>query len=117
MRAQRTKSLVEAVRVRIRELRLERGLTREQLCEAAGLSTDAVSRIEGGTRVPTIASLEKLAGALRVPVAVLLTDQAAEVPELEFSPSVMRTARMLSAAEPETQALVEKICGLIVRAS
>ena len=69
-------SLKEVVRARIRALRLERGLTQEALCERAEVSVDAVNRIENGTRVPTIDTLEKIASALGSSVADLLHKQA-----------------------------------------
>lgn len=65
-------SLKEVVRARIRSLRVERRLTQEELCERADISVDAVNRIENGTRVPTIDTLEKIAIALGTSAAELL---------------------------------------------
>src|SRR5690606_13234075 len=50
-------SLSDRVQRHIRELRKERGLTQEQVCELAGVSVDAVTRIESGTRTPTLPTL------------------------------------------------------------
>jgi transcriptional regulator with XRE-family HTH domain len=61
-----TKTIEAAVRARIRELRTARGLTQEQLCEHAGISIDAITRIESGSRTPTLSTLASIAKALGV---------------------------------------------------
>jgi len=55
----------------IRELRKERGLTQEQLAEGSGLSVDAVRRIERGAFSPSLATLRKLCGGLRLSLRTL----------------------------------------------
>jgi transcriptional regulator with XRE-family HTH domain len=54
------------VRERLRLLRQQRGLTQEALAEKAGVSVDAVTRIESGRRSPRLDTLERLAAALAV---------------------------------------------------
>jgi len=56
---------------RIRALREDRGLSLRLLAERAGLSTNAISKIERGENSPTVASLHKLATALSVPITDL----------------------------------------------
>lgn len=51
---------------RLRELRLEAGLTQRTLADRAGFRTDAVSRWEAGLRVPTWLHVLALADALGV---------------------------------------------------
>lgn len=57
----------------VRRLRLERGLTQEQLSELSGFSQFYISSLELGRRNPTIVSLFELAQALKSTPAELLT--------------------------------------------
>lgn len=50
----------------VRELRLERGLTQEQLADAAQIHVTYLSGIETGKKNPTIGLLNAVAGALDV---------------------------------------------------
>lgn len=59
---------------RVREARLAAGLTQEALAEAAGLHPTFISNVERGYRVPTVATLLRLAGGLDVPPGVLVDD-------------------------------------------
>jgi len=58
--------------VTIKRLRERRGLTQAALAKAAGVHRVYVAQIEGQTKVPSIATLEKLAKALNVKVGRLL---------------------------------------------
>lgn len=55
----------------VRAWREHRGLTLQQVADAAGLSKPFVSQIEGGKRVGTAATLKKLSRALGVPASAL----------------------------------------------
>lgn len=58
---------------RLREARHERGLTREELAERAGLSTDLIAKLEQGQReTARISSLSRLANALGITLSDLL---------------------------------------------
>lgn len=70
-------------------LRAERGLTLDVLAEASGVSRAFISQIESGRANPTLATLDRLAGALGTPAADLLSDGAGRS---EFEP-VLRPAR------------------------
>ncbi len=61
-----------AARTRIREARKRAGLTQEELAARAGLTQSHLSRLELGKYVPTLATLERLARALRIPLPDLL---------------------------------------------
>lgn len=57
---------------RLRELRLERGLSQEELGELAGLDRTYVSSAEAGRRNVSLKTIYKLAGALGVHAGDLL---------------------------------------------
>jgi transcriptional regulator with XRE-family HTH domain len=58
---------------RVRQRRAELGLSQEALAELSGLDRTYISGIERGVRNPTLSTAEKLAGALGVPLAWLVT--------------------------------------------
>lgn len=60
--------IVGAIGPRLRELRLQRGLSLQQLAERAGVSAAAIHKIERSGMVPTITTLLKLADAFDRPV-------------------------------------------------
>ena len=63
---------------RIKTLRRFRSLTQEQLAERSGLSYKFIGEIERGTGNPTIETIGKIARALEMPVARLLTEKKEE---------------------------------------
>ena len=107
--------LDEGVRQRIRELRVERGYTQEQLCERAGISIDAVSRIEGGSRVPTLDTIERLARAFSVSPAAFL-EKAPTVSEPRPAAPFRRIQALLAGQPDEVQRLAEQAVSAVVRA-
>ena len=50
----------------LRKIRLEQGLTKEQLADKAGMHFTYVGQIERGIRNPSLVNLQKLAKALNV---------------------------------------------------
>ena len=61
--------LASALPGAIRELRLRRKMTQEQLAEAATISIDQISLIERGKSGVSFSSFEKLSRALKLPVS------------------------------------------------
>lgn len=57
---------------RLRSLREQRGLTQEGLAEAAGISRDAVARLELGVRSARLSTLERIQEALGVSMESLV---------------------------------------------
>ena len=106
--------LAEVVRQRIRSLRIEQGLTQEALCERAGISVDAVTRIEGGSRAPTLDTIERLAGALRCSPSVLIG--GAEPPKSELPVALRRIVAVLEREAPTTIEAAELAVRAFVRA-
>ena len=60
--------------VRLKQRRLEAGLTLAALAEQAGFGKAYLSRIESGQKVPPIGSLARIASVLGIEAASLLTD-------------------------------------------
>ena len=92
--------LTKVVRERIHRLRKQRQLTQEALCDKAGISVDAVSRIESGDRVPTLETLQRIAAALNVRVTDILRET--RLPEQRFSPSLQKIVDLL---EPRSKSI------------
>ena len=67
----------EAVGRRVREARAGRGLTLDQLAERSGVSRRMIVNVEAGTSNASIATLLRLATALRVSLADLVADAPA----------------------------------------
>ena len=63
---------------RIRELRLEMGMSQEELAGKLGISKQILSRYEVGQRSPKIAQVQKFAEILKVSVDYLLGDSVEE---------------------------------------
>jgi transcriptional regulator with XRE-family HTH domain len=107
--------LHEVVRRRLRAKRLERGLTQEALCERAGLSLDAVTRIERGSRVPKLDTLERLADALDVSLVDLVrSDVPARAPAV--AKPVRRVLALIERQPAHVVEAVEAIARVLIRA-
>jgi CheY-like chemotaxis protein len=74
--------------VAIKTERSALGLSQEQLAERAGLHRTYVSDVERGTRNPSIATVEKLADALELPISALF-DRASHAGESKESVEVL----------------------------
>ncbi|MDD3599098.1 MAG: helix-turn-helix domain-containing protein [Firmicutes bacterium] len=66
----------------MRELRVEKGMTIEELAEAAGLSTGLISKIERDLGNPSINSLRAISKALGVPTAFFFARETGTSSEL-----------------------------------
>lgn len=65
----------KSVAWKIGKLRKARGLTQSDLARAANMLRPNLSRIEAGKHRATLETLEKLAAALKIPVADLIADR------------------------------------------
>lgn len=74
MRPYQGSALVQAFARNLRALREARGLSQEALADKAGLDRTYVSSCERGERNVTLATLERLVGALEVNAEALLAD-------------------------------------------
>jgi transcriptional regulator with XRE-family HTH domain len=68
----RDQAIATAFGQRVREVRLAKGMTQEQLAEASGLHVTFVGNVERGYRVPTIPTLIKVAKGLQVEAGELV---------------------------------------------
>lgn len=68
-------SLGEIVAKNIRRIRLERGLSQEELADLVSINRNYVGMIERQENSPTIAMIERIAKALRVEPVHLLQDK------------------------------------------
>ena len=56
----------------VKERRARKGWTQEQLAARAGLTASTIGRVEAGHHVPSLATLEAIAGAFGVSLSALL---------------------------------------------
>lgn len=89
----------------IRSLRIRAGLSQRQLAARMSVPRTYVSKIENEKACPTLGSLERLAGALKVRVSDLLTtgrtveDEVRELAADDFIAELMPFMRRLSSAQ------------------
>jgi transcriptional regulator with XRE-family HTH domain len=67
--------IVSSIGPKLRDLRLQRGLSLQQLAERADVSAAAIHKIERSGMVPTITTLLKLAGALNRSVTYFVDEE------------------------------------------
>lgn len=67
-----TTTLSDSIAARVRELRLAKGWSQEQLAEEVNLSRDAISRIERGERSPRLETLSVIGKAVGMPLSQIL---------------------------------------------
>lgn len=89
-------SLAKTFGANVRHYRKARGMNQEQFAAAAGLSLAMTGKIERGETAPSFDSVEKIAAALGVPEAVLLTVGTMTVPPGERGRLLQRINIQLS---------------------
>jgi len=73
----RLEPITSRIAGRVRALRIERGLSLEELAERSGVSRSMLSLIEREESSPTAVVLDKIAAGLGVPLALFFEDPAA----------------------------------------
>jgi len=76
----RKRDIARAFGLALRAARVERGLTQERLCELCDIDRTYPSLVERGLRCPTMAMLLRLASALRIDPAWLITETVLRLP-------------------------------------
>jgi transcriptional regulator with XRE-family HTH domain len=66
--------IVASIGPKVRELRLQKGLSLQQLADRSGVSAAAIHKVERNGMVPTITTLMKLAGALNRSVSYFVDE-------------------------------------------
>jgi quercetin dioxygenase-like cupin family protein/DNA-binding XRE family transcriptional regulator len=69
--------VVEGIGPKVRQLRRQHNLSLQQLAERSGVSAAAIHKIERSGMVPTVATLMKLAVALKRPVSYFVEEEPA----------------------------------------
>jgi transcriptional regulator with XRE-family HTH domain len=72
--------LLGRVAAHLREWRVRRGITREQLAVRAEVDPQMIKRIENGRANPALVVLSRLASALAISLSLMLTSEAAAAP-------------------------------------
>lgn len=75
-----TKDFLKWVSERIRTYRKSLGLTQEQLADLSSLSHNYIARIELGSKTPSISTLFRIAEALNVNPADLISEEPSTAP-------------------------------------
>ena len=70
-RPEKLQRWVDWISTKIKELRRQADMTQEELAKRSGLPQSHISRLENGQHSPSHATVEKLAGALNVPISEL----------------------------------------------
>lgn len=83
---------ISPIGLNIRRLLIQNDMTQRELCDAAGLTEPAVSRIVNSQRVPQGNSLAKLANALHVSTDYLLGIETKDDPKTEYQ-TILRLIR------------------------
>jgi transcriptional regulator with XRE-family HTH domain len=73
-RASGLKAIVSSIGPKLRELRVQRGMSLQQLAAQSDVSAAAIHKIERGGMVPTITTLLKIAGAFNRPVSYFVEE-------------------------------------------
>ena len=95
---------------RLKQLRIERDLTRAELADRSGISTPSIWAWETGRTVPRLQSLETLAKGLGVPVSDLQIGAApaprlASVPDGDGDLHAVRLSELVDASKSQIAAL------------
>jgi len=68
-------ALSQALAANLRRIRIERGLSQEELAAEVGIALTYLGQIERGLRNPTLQVVDRLAATLRIDAILLLTEE------------------------------------------
>lgn len=99
---------------RLRNLRLERGMTQQELADAIGASVVGVRNWERGTRKPTMEMLVSLSRALRVSIDTLVGLPVLQEPNCSFvlTPAERTLLKNYQALDRYGRKTVDTVCRL-----
>ena len=95
----------------VRRLRAERGLTRDELAEKAGLSVDTLNRIERGRVSPSLDTIAKVCVGLRVSLETFfgMLEPDGAVPPTEANDSAKELCDFLNGLPPQDVDRVKRL--------
>lgn len=99
--------MAETVAERLRRLRVQRGLSQRELA-CPGVSFAYISRIEAGTRQPSVKALRQLAAKLGVTTAYLETGSD----EIVDHPAYRELLTIIDRLEDERDAALQRVAEL-----
>lgn len=67
------KQMIKSVSTNIRNIRLKKNLTQEQVAEMAGINAKYLGEVERGEKNPTAVIISRLSEALKVPICEILS--------------------------------------------
>ena len=110
--------VVERFARRLRELRVQRGMTQAELARRAEVTATYVSKLESAGAAPGIDLVEKLATALGVAFADLIpSPQPADPSAVAREQAQDLFGTLMRAADPQTFALLNPLLALLVESS
>lgn len=77
---------IASIRERLREIRMSRNLSLDEVSKLTGVSKPMLGQIERGRSVPTITTLWKIATGLKTPLSAFLEEQQAEYAVADIAP-------------------------------
>lgn len=90
-----TNQLALKIGIRVKAIRIQRGLTQEQLAEKIGVSWSAISNLERGRHIVSIERLLDISAALDVGLEVILCDYI-NLQHLENDPEQQELIKQIS---------------------
>ena len=98
---------------KIRELRLQAGLTQEKLAEQLGITFQQVQKYERGVTKVNLLKLQQLAGVLKVPASSFFDDSSCCVYQLsDDEMKLLKDYRSIS-SHSHKESLLDIVAGLI----
>ena len=98
------------VAVRLREIRNARHLSQRQLAARLDVPRTYISKIENGRAMPTLSSLQRLAGALEVPMSEMVHDarfeREREIAAMMQDPFLAEISQWAAGLDPLHRAMV-----------
>ena len=91
---------------RIKQLRVMRDMTQEQLAEASKVSISFLGNVERGSKNPTVQTVSKIANALEVTLSDLFSLDL--TPPITQEPTTLELHRLLSEYSERIQKLYKK---------
>lgn len=85
----------------ISKLRVDRGLTQENLGKQIGLTPSAISNIENAISYPSVHTLIRFASFFSVTMDYLLTDKDIKLEELHLKSKLLTTEVFLKSGKPQ----------------